>query len=162
MPGTAFVYGTLMADEVVRVLINRVPTTRPATLHGYRRYRIKNAVYPAILPSTTTDSVKGKVRRGWCRLGLCGASTVLACSPRSRKLSNALKPDRCLQTQVLMDLSPKELRTLDRKHGTATAAGSRALKRLRCAPPSACVMPAPYLSRALPALAPHLVYFCSC
>lgn len=64
MPGAAFVYGTLMADEVVKLLIARVPPSRPATLSGYTRYGIKGQVFPAIVPTQPTSVVKGKVRRG--------------------------------------------------------------------------------------------------
>ncbi|CAN6464550.1 unnamed protein product [Victoria cruziana] len=45
-----FVYGTLLADEVVHVLLKRVPDSAPAILPNHYRYSIKNRVYPAILP----------------------------------------------------------------------------------------------------------------
>ncbi|GAU28167.1 hypothetical protein TSUD_313260 [Trifolium subterraneum] len=45
-----FVYGSLLADEVVRALLNRVPPSSPATLSDYHRFKIKGRVYPAILP----------------------------------------------------------------------------------------------------------------
>ncbi|GIL67019.1 hypothetical protein Vafri_20410 [Volvox africanus] len=61
MPGNAFVYGTLMADEVVKVLIKRVPTSKPAALKGYTRYQVKGQVFPAIVPSTAESKVQGKV-----------------------------------------------------------------------------------------------------
>lgn len=62
MPGNAFVYGTLMADEVVRLLIKRVPHSRAATLPGFSRHKIKGVVYPAIVPSEGTGArVQGKV-----------------------------------------------------------------------------------------------------
>ncbi|GLC34994.1 hypothetical protein PLESTM_000262800 [Pleodorina starrii] len=61
MPGNAFVYGTLMADEVVRVLIKRVPPSKPAALKGYTRYKVKGQVFPAIVPSTAEAKVEGKV-----------------------------------------------------------------------------------------------------
>lgn len=61
--GAVFVYGTLMADEVVRLLLKRVPPSRPATLSGHRRHAIKGQVFPAIVPVPTPAeaSVKGKV-----------------------------------------------------------------------------------------------------
>lgn len=50
MPGkTAFVYGTLMAPEVVQALIKRVPPMKPATLTGYKRHSVKGVVFPAIV-----------------------------------------------------------------------------------------------------------------
>ncbi|XP_057738785.1 AIG2-like protein D [Arachis stenosperma] len=55
-----FVYGSLLADEVVRVLLNRVPSSTPATLHGYHRFKIKGRVYPAILP-VENKKVTGRV-----------------------------------------------------------------------------------------------------
>ncbi|KXZ48720.1 hypothetical protein GPECTOR_25g302 [Gonium pectorale] len=60
MPGNAFVYGTLMADEVVRLLIKRVPASKPAVLKGYTRYKVKGQVFPAIVPSKDAR-VEGKV-----------------------------------------------------------------------------------------------------
>ncbi|KAK8465531.1 hypothetical protein PHAVU_009G103500 [Phaseolus vulgaris] len=45
-----FVYGSLLADEVVHTLLKRLPPTTPATLHDYHRFKIKGRVYPAILP----------------------------------------------------------------------------------------------------------------
>jgi gamma-glutamylcyclotransferase (GGCT)/AIG2-like uncharacterized protein YtfP len=64
MPGTAFVYGTLMADEVLKLLIKRVPVSRKATLSGYARHKVKGQVFPAIIPATPQDRVQGKVG-GW-------------------------------------------------------------------------------------------------
>lgn len=67
MSGTAFVYGTLMAPEVLKLLIKRVPESRAATLKGYARYRVKGQVFPAIIPSTSESKVKGMVRMlPWC------------------------------------------------------------------------------------------------
>ncbi|KAL6051567.1 putative gamma-glutamylcyclotransferase [Balamuthia mandrillaris] len=45
-----FVYGSLMASEVVETILGRVPPTHDATLHNFRRYSIRGRVYPAILP----------------------------------------------------------------------------------------------------------------
>ncbi|VVA14902.1 PREDICTED: AIG2 [Prunus dulcis] len=58
-----FVYGSLMADDVCRVLLNRVPQSSPAILNGYHRYSIKGRVYPAILP-VENDKVTGKLLLG--------------------------------------------------------------------------------------------------
>ncbi|KAF3781012.1 AIG2-like protein [Nymphaea thermarum] len=55
-----FVYGTLLADEVVHVLLKRVPDSAPAILPNYHRYSIKNRVYPAILPVDKIEVI-GKV-----------------------------------------------------------------------------------------------------
>jgi len=39
-PTLHFVYGTLMAPEVLQVLIGRMPTLTPAVLQGYKRYQV--------------------------------------------------------------------------------------------------------------------------
>ncbi len=65
-----FVYGSLMAPEVLNIVLNRIPRTTPAVLHGYARYRIKQRVYPAIVPSLATHRVDGLV----C-VAVCGAHT---------------------------------------------------------------------------------------
>ena len=43
-----FVYGSLLAPEVLDALLGRVPDRTPATLPGFVRRRIKDAVFPAI------------------------------------------------------------------------------------------------------------------
>ena len=58
---SVFVYGTLMAEEVVRVLLGRAPPSSPALLPDHRRFSIRGRVYPAILP-TRGHAVSGKVR----------------------------------------------------------------------------------------------------
>ncbi|XP_010525863.1 PREDICTED: AIG2-like protein A [Tarenaya hassleriana] len=58
-----FVYGSLMADDVVRILLNRVPLSVSAVLPDFHRFSIKGRVYPAILP-VEEDRVNGKVLMG--------------------------------------------------------------------------------------------------
>ncbi|KAG0482512.1 hypothetical protein HPP92_010596 [Vanilla planifolia] len=58
-----FVYGTLLSDEVVNVLLQRVPRCSLAVLDGYHRFRIKGRVYPAILP-IESKKVTGRVIMG--------------------------------------------------------------------------------------------------
>ncbi|KAK4435657.1 AIG2-like protein D [Sesamum alatum] len=58
-----FVYGSLLADDVVRALLTRVPPSSPAILHDYHRFSIKGRVYPAILPAEN-KKVIGKVLIG--------------------------------------------------------------------------------------------------
>ncbi|XP_020090139.1 AIG2-like protein D isoform X1 [Ananas comosus] len=58
-----FVYGSLLADEVVHVLLNRLPPSSHASLNGYHRFSIKGRVYPAILP-VESKKVTGKVLMG--------------------------------------------------------------------------------------------------
>eukprot|EP00798_Chlamydomonas_sp_ICE-L_P021477 gene21477-28451_t len=59
--GTAFVYGSLMAPQVVELLLKRIPPMRPASLKGYTRYCVKNQKYPAIIPGSSSDTVRGEV-----------------------------------------------------------------------------------------------------
>ncbi|DBB07818.1 TPA: hypothetical protein ACH3X3_009227 [Trebouxia sp. C0006] len=66
MAHTVFVYGTLLSEEIVKILLNRNPESHPATVKGYSRYRIRGRVYPAILPTTPSDELTGMV--------LCGLS----------------------------------------------------------------------------------------
>ncbi|XP_022131718.1 AIG2-like protein D [Momordica charantia] len=58
-----FVYGSLLADDVVRVLLKRIPQSSSAVLNGYHRFSIKGRVYPAILP-VENKRVAGKVLLG--------------------------------------------------------------------------------------------------
>ncbi|XP_011075868.1 AIG2-like protein D [Sesamum indicum] len=58
-----FVYGSLLADDVVRLLLGRVPPSSPAVLPHYQRFSIKACVYPAIVPAQA-KKVNGKVLFG--------------------------------------------------------------------------------------------------
>ncbi|KAK7351449.1 hypothetical protein VNO77_10929 [Canavalia gladiata] len=58
-----FVYGSLLADEVVNTLLKRVPPSSPATLSHFHRFKIKDRVYPAILP-VENKKVTGRVLLG--------------------------------------------------------------------------------------------------
>lgn len=60
----AFVYGTLMAPEVLSLLIKRVPPMKPAYIKGYKRYRVKGQVFPAIVRDTPEAQVAGQVLLG--------------------------------------------------------------------------------------------------
>ncbi|KAL1207125.1 AIG2-like protein D [Cardamine amara subsp. amara] len=60
---SVFVYGSLMADDVVRLLIDRIPQTSSAILPDFHRFSIKGRVYPAILPAVS-KKVSGKVLFG--------------------------------------------------------------------------------------------------
>ncbi|KAK2661139.1 hypothetical protein Ddye_007672 [Dipteronia dyeriana] len=60
---SVFVYGSLLADDVVRVLLKRVPESSSAVLNNYHRFSIKGRVYPAILP-LLNKKVTGKVLLG--------------------------------------------------------------------------------------------------
>jgi gamma-glutamylcyclotransferase (GGCT)/AIG2-like uncharacterized protein YtfP len=58
----AFVYGTLMAPEVVNALIKRVPPMRTAKIKGFNRYCVKGVIFPAIIQDSADAEVEGKVR----------------------------------------------------------------------------------------------------
>eukprot|EP00271_Cylindrocystis_brebissonii_P008364 TRINITY_DN2255_c0_g1_i2.p1 TRINITY_DN2255_c0_g1~~TRINITY_DN2255_c0_g1_i2.p1 ORF type:complete len:152 (-),score=27.86 TRINITY_DN2255_c0_g1_i2:857-1312(-) len=60
---SAFVYGSLLAEEVLVKLLGRVPSFSPATVKDYHRYSQKNVTYPAVLPCPG-DQVNGKVLFG--------------------------------------------------------------------------------------------------
>ncbi|KAA8520987.1 hypothetical protein F0562_011660 [Nyssa sinensis] len=53
----------LLADDVVRILLKRVPQSSPAILNNFHRFSIKGRVYPAILP-VENKKVTGKVLLG--------------------------------------------------------------------------------------------------
>ena len=59
-------YGTLMAEEVLSVLLGRVPVMRPAWLVGYERWFVKDAAFPAILEAEEPSlcSVDGRLLEG--------------------------------------------------------------------------------------------------
>ncbi|KAH9618024.1 hypothetical protein KSS87_021140 [Heliosperma pusillum] len=58
-----FVYGSLMADQVVKLLLTRLPASSPAILPNFHRFSVKGRVYPAILP-VENKSVSGRVLTG--------------------------------------------------------------------------------------------------
>jgi gamma-glutamylcyclotransferase (GGCT)/AIG2-like uncharacterized protein YtfP len=69
---TVFVYGTLLAPEIVHAVMGRVPASQPAVLHGYARYTVKQQVYPGVIEQKGAV-VDGALYRGmqpdeWRRL----------------------------------------------------------------------------------------------
>ena len=60
---SVFVYGSLMAEEVVTAILKRVPASSPALLTNYHRFNVKDRIYPAILP-VENKKVAGKVMMG--------------------------------------------------------------------------------------------------
>jgi hypothetical protein len=62
MPGNVFVYGTLMADEVVKLPIHRVPNSKPATITGHQRKGVKRQAFSAIIKEPSAE-VLGMVSR---------------------------------------------------------------------------------------------------
>ena len=54
-----FVYGTLMAEEVIRPLIGRVPVRRVGTIFGFSRGCVRGEAFPAVLRAGADDQVEG-------------------------------------------------------------------------------------------------------
>jgi gamma-glutamylcyclotransferase (GGCT)/AIG2-like uncharacterized protein YtfP len=59
MRNNLFVYGTLMAPEVVETLLGRLPPNQPATLQGYRRHPVLQQVYPGLVEASNDNCVRG-------------------------------------------------------------------------------------------------------
>ena len=56
-----FVYGTLMANEVVTALLERPHARFEASLSGFKRFSIQQQVFPAIMAASSKDTVQGWV-----------------------------------------------------------------------------------------------------
>ena len=54
-----FTYGSLMFDRVWSKVVDGVYKKSSATLYGYKRRKIRGAIYPALLPGTDADYVDG-------------------------------------------------------------------------------------------------------
>lgn len=52
-----FVYGTLRDPELRERLLSRAVPSSPATLPGYRAARLRNRVYPGLLPAPDATAV---------------------------------------------------------------------------------------------------------
>ena len=63
-PEHLFVYGTLMEPEVLRRLLGHALEMNPAVVRGYRRFRVRNAVYPGIVAESSESSTAGRVLSG--------------------------------------------------------------------------------------------------
>jgi hypothetical protein len=48
--------------QVLRALINRVPRTEPAAIHGYQRYRIKGQVFPGAIKVPAVAGTEAQVK----------------------------------------------------------------------------------------------------
>ena len=48
--------------QVLRALINRVPRTEPAAIHGYQRYRIKGQVFPGAIKAAAAAGTEALVK----------------------------------------------------------------------------------------------------
>jgi hypothetical protein len=119
MSHTAFFYGTLMAPPVLRRVIwgSQTPPTpahvsllhiKPAILHAHQRRKVKNADYPAILPTKEKDghSVRGTLVTGltdgdiW-RLDIFEGSEYARRKVRVRVLQEAKKAGDAQEGEVV-------------------------------------------------------------
>ncbi len=73
-PVPLFVYGTLLFPDVVRILIDRDPHRRPATVHGWRAAALPGRVYPALVhqvgSSTNGNLIEGLTADEWQTLDI--------------------------------------------------------------------------------------------
>ncbi|WP_462185671.1 MULTISPECIES: gamma-glutamylcyclotransferase family protein [unclassified Frankia] len=76
-----FVYGTLLFPEVVRALIGRVPQAGPATVTGWRAARLRDRLYPGLVPTAEADG-PDRATAGLVLLGL---------APRERAILDAFE-----------------------------------------------------------------------
>ena len=63
-----FVYGTLMAPQVIETLIDRLPSHTSAILKsGYRRHPVRNYAFPGLIPAVSSSismPITGVLYRG--------------------------------------------------------------------------------------------------
>jgi gamma-glutamylcyclotransferase (GGCT)/AIG2-like uncharacterized protein YtfP len=85
-----FVYGTLMAEQVVTSLLGRMPSHTKARVMGYTRHPVRDVVYPAVIPAITITREEED--------DVVGAAAV--------------------EGLLLQDLAPGEMRRLDWYEGT--------------------------------------------
>lgn len=57
-----FVYGTLMAPEVMQCLVGRVPPCTPAVLRGYTRHPVVGFCFPGIIRAAADNGARSVVR----------------------------------------------------------------------------------------------------
>ena len=54
-----FVYGTLVAPQVIETLMGRVPACREARLTGYSRHPVRQQMYPGLIVADSSSSCLG-------------------------------------------------------------------------------------------------------
>ena len=83
-----FVYGTLMAPDVLQILLGRVPEMIPnAILPNHSRHPVRGRVYPGVIPAPRLDDASGDILQ---------KSTL-----------------KSVQGIVLLDITPIEMKCLD-------------------------------------------------
>jgi gamma-glutamylcyclotransferase (GGCT)/AIG2-like uncharacterized protein YtfP len=67
-----FVYGTLVLDDVVRTLIDRVPASGPVTAPGWRAAQLPERPYPGLVADSSAEApgrvYKDLTEREWATL----------------------------------------------------------------------------------------------
>ncbi len=63
MTVSLFTYGTLMLPEVLEAVTGRTFPWQAATLEGHARYRVRSAVFPALIPMPG-ERVEGRLFEG--------------------------------------------------------------------------------------------------
>ena len=62
--GCLFVYGSLMAEEVLVELLGRMPACRPASISGFSRKCLRDEPFPAVIRARPGDVVDGFLVEG--------------------------------------------------------------------------------------------------
>ena len=97
---TLFVYGTLMAEEVLSPLIGRVPARRVGTIHGFSRGCVRGEAFPAVLRSGADDQVEGLLIEDLLPRELRALDYYV-----SDRHSNLRKPSACRSGSFHSDIS---------------------------------------------------------
>lgn len=107
--GALFVYGTLMFDAVLVTLLKRLPKSHPARLKGYRRFAIRDRVYPAIVPEAGSS--------------VCGL-VLLGLTAEERRILDEFEDEDYIKTPLTVHVHAALANAIDTGTGAATAAGA--------------------------------------
>ena len=102
-----FVYGTLMFDAVLVTLLKRLPESRPARLKGYRRFAIRDRVYPAIIPAADCS--------------VCGL-VLLGLTAKERRILDEFEDEDYIKTPLTVQFDAALAHAMGT--GTGTGAGT--------------------------------------
>lgn len=107
MSTSVFVYGSLMAPEVVQVLLGRLPkSTGTCRLWGYTRHPVKDQVFPAIVASGNKNNefVDGLVLQDL--------------TPHETKILDWFEDDDYTKTRIKVECLNNGAPTIKKKIGT--------------------------------------------
>lgn len=107
-----FVYGTLLSDEVLGVLLGRIPKSKDVYLKGFHRFKLQGRVYPAITSKfgTLSPSARTQINK---LLAAAPTSTV----HRPNYYDSEEYEGVLVRGKLLLDLSEEELKRLDDYEG---------------------------------------------